>query len=73
MAESGKADFLTYRLFLTGWDTSIVSQAQAGMAARGAHREAKLGNKGRANMTTAFRHQVQAQRLVGSAMDAPLW
>lgn len=25
MAESGKADFLTYRLFLTGWDTSIVS------------------------------------------------
>uniref|UniRef100_A0A8B9FR53 FAD-binding FR-type domain-containing protein n=1 Tax=Amazona collaria TaxID=241587 RepID=A0A8B9FR53_9PSIT len=23
MAESGKADFLTYRLFLTGWDTSI--------------------------------------------------
>ncbi|XP_030305068.1 NADPH oxidase 1 isoform X2 [Calypte anna] len=25
MAESGKADFLTYRLFLTGWDTSIVN------------------------------------------------
>ncbi|XP_027501154.1 NADPH oxidase 1 isoform X2 [Corapipo altera] len=25
MAESGKADFLTYRLFLTGWDTSIAN------------------------------------------------
>uniref|UniRef100_U3IFZ3 FAD-binding FR-type domain-containing protein n=1 Tax=Anas platyrhynchos platyrhynchos TaxID=8840 RepID=U3IFZ3_ANAPP len=27
MAESGKADFLTYRLFLTGWDTSIANNA----------------------------------------------
>ncbi|XP_021261995.1 NADPH oxidase 1 isoform X2 [Numida meleagris] len=27
MAESGKADFLTYRLFLTGWDTSIADNA----------------------------------------------
>uniref|UniRef100_A0A8C2U082 NADPH oxidase 1 n=1 Tax=Coturnix japonica TaxID=93934 RepID=A0A8C2U082_COTJA len=35
MAESGKADFLTYRLFLTGWDNSIVSWLQLGMAARG--------------------------------------
>ncbi|NXY39290.1 NOX1 oxidase, partial [Pomatorhinus ruficollis] len=26
MAESGKADFLTYRLFLTGWNNSIVTQ-----------------------------------------------
>ncbi|XP_071669675.1 NADPH oxidase 1 isoform X2 [Patagioenas fasciata] len=25
MAESGKADFLTYRLFLTGWNTSIAN------------------------------------------------
>ncbi|NXI05446.1 NOX1 oxidase, partial [Pachycephala philippinensis] len=25
MAESGTADFLTYRLFLTGWDTSIAN------------------------------------------------
>ncbi|NXC90001.1 NOX1 oxidase, partial [Cercotrichas coryphoeus] len=25
MTESGKADFLTYRLFLTGWDTSIAN------------------------------------------------
>ncbi|XP_061862452.1 NADPH oxidase 1 isoform X1 [Colius striatus] len=25
MAESGKADFLTYRLFLTGWDSSIAN------------------------------------------------
>ncbi|XP_008945240.1 PREDICTED: NADPH oxidase 1-like, partial [Merops nubicus] len=25
MAESGKADFLTYRLFLTGWDASIAN------------------------------------------------
>ncbi|XP_074962824.1 NADPH oxidase 1 isoform X3 [Phalacrocorax aristotelis] len=25
MAESGKADFLTYRLFLTGWDTCIAN------------------------------------------------
>uniref|UniRef100_A0A8C3NRP0 FAD-binding FR-type domain-containing protein n=1 Tax=Cyanoderma ruficeps TaxID=181631 RepID=A0A8C3NRP0_9PASS len=25
MAESGKADFLTYRLFLTGWDNSIAN------------------------------------------------
>lgn len=35
MAESGKAAFLTYRLFLTGWDTSIVSQPGAGLAATG--------------------------------------
>lgn len=48
MAESGKADFLTYRLFLTGWNNSMVSQAQAGMAARGGHRVAKLD---RASMT----------------------
>ncbi|XP_065585545.1 NADPH oxidase 1 isoform X1 [Cyrtonyx montezumae] len=27
MAESGKADFLTYRLFLTGWNTSIANNA----------------------------------------------
>ncbi|XP_035180835.1 NADPH oxidase 1 isoform X2 [Oxyura jamaicensis] len=27
MAESGKADFLTYRLFLTGWDSSIANNA----------------------------------------------
>lgn len=43
MAESGKANFLTYRLFLTGWNNSIVSQAQAATAARGGHRVAKLG------------------------------
>lgn len=27
MEESGKAGFLNYRLFLTGWDNSIVSHA----------------------------------------------
>ncbi|XP_059715534.1 NADPH oxidase 1 isoform X5 [Haemorhous mexicanus] len=35
MAESGKADFLTYRLFLTGWDTSIGSGGCVPLWARG--------------------------------------
>lgn len=70
MAESGKADFLTYRLFLTGWNNSIVSQPQAGLAARGGYRVAKLGRKGRASMTMAFRHKVQAHCLVRSTL---LW
>uniref|UniRef100_A0A8C8A7Q0 NADPH oxidase 1 n=1 Tax=Otus sunia TaxID=257818 RepID=A0A8C8A7Q0_9STRI len=30
MAESGKADFLTYRLFLTGWDTTIANSVALG-------------------------------------------
>lgn len=50
MAESGKADFLTYRLFLTGWNNSIVSWPRAGMTARGTHRVAELGRRGRASL-----------------------
>jgi len=45
MAESGKADFLTYRLFLTGWDTSIVSWPRAGTTARGRRGVAELGER----------------------------
>ncbi|XP_049683544.1 NADPH oxidase 1 isoform X2 [Accipiter gentilis] len=64
MAESGKADFLTYRLFLTGWDTSIVSRPQAGMTARGGHGVAEAGRRGRASMSTACRQKVREPCLV---------
>lgn len=47
MAESGKADFLTYRLFLTGWDTSIVSRLWVGMTRRGGRLVAEPRRKGR--------------------------
>lgn len=64
MAESGKADFLTYRLFLTGWDTSIVSRPRAGMTARGGHGVAEAGRRGRASMSTACRQKVREPCLV---------
>lgn len=73
MAESGKADFLTYRLFLTGWNTSIVSRPRAGMAARGDTGWPSWAGRAGQAMTMAFRHKVQAGCLVGSTMDAPPW
>lgn len=63
MAESGKADFLTYRLFLTGWNTSIVSWPRAGMTAKGdTGRPSCAGEAGR-----ACRQKVKEQFLVGSS------
>ncbi|XP_040428855.1 NADPH oxidase 1 isoform X2 [Cygnus olor] len=55
MAESGKADFLTYRLFLTGWDTSIVSWLWVGTTARRGRLVAEPRRKGGASALTARR------------------
>ena len=73
MAESGKADFLTYRLFLTGWDTSIVSQPWAGMIARGDMGwPRQAGEGGQARQQLAGRKSGNGVWWA-SAMDAPRW